>query len=144
MIICNLATMPAPHLLFLTLLLSLTLSINIIQDQPCPSIIGCDICDNPESGKCDQCSQARNFVISPDEDGLCQCLPDLWLSSDKSQCQECQSVIDKCLQCSSSDDRSTICFKCTEGFFWDNTACAPCSNSLPNCLKCTQDGTTCQ
>ena len=79
--------MPPTRTLLLALTLTLALTANILTDQPCPSIIGCDICDHPDSGKCDQCSQPRNFVISPDQQGQCQCLPNLWLNSDLTVCQ---------------------------------------------------------
>lgn len=63
---------------------------SIVQDQPCSSIIGCEICNDPASGKCDLCSADRNFNPQPDADQQCQCVSNKWLNSAKTMCAECQ------------------------------------------------------
>jgi hypothetical protein len=131
-------------LLALALLLAVCAASSFGADQPCPSIIGCDLCVHPETGECDACSPARNFIITPDAQKQCQCVDKAWLNKEKTRCEACETVLPLCLDCASSGDRSTVCGSCKEGYFWDGSSCIACSNGHPHCIKCSHDGEICQ
>ena len=128
--------------LFLSVLLLLTtaFAVNIYSDEPCPSIIGCEVCSHPETGQCDVCSPDRGFIMQPDEKKQCQCKESTWLDQNKTKCGECSVIVPECLSCSSQADRSTVCDHCADGYYWNGSFCIHCYNGHPHCLRCTQDG----
>jgi hypothetical protein len=47
------------------------------------------------------------------------------------------------MSCKDEDDRSTTCYACDIGYFWNVTECIRCDSVLSKCATCDPTGTKC-